>query len=75
MSRASPWPVRRPVPRITEFLLHPPVPLSERATAGFLDRLSRSRLHVPDGFIEALEGHVRRMKETRSPVGVMRGSS
>lgn len=74
MSRASPWPVRRSVPRITQFLLHPPIPLSERATAGFLDRLSRSRLRVPDGFIEALEGHVRRMKELRSPF-VVRGSS
>lgn len=61
---ASPWPLREPVPPITEFLLFPPEPLSARATAGFLDRVSRSSLRLPEGFLEALRRHADRMAET-----------
>lgn len=41
-------------PHLHDFLAHHGVPLSRRATAGFLSRTDRSRLRFPPGFLEAL---------------------
>ena len=47
-------PAREPLDR---FLRHPGKPLSLRATAGFLERLGRTRLRLPPGFVERVETH------------------
>jgi DNA (cytosine-5)-methyltransferase 1 len=59
----SSWPVRRRHRSLAPFLKNPISPLSIRATAGFLDRVSRSRLRFPSGFVEAVENHLTRMQE------------
>ena len=54
----SEWPIRVQRPPLADFLAHPAAPLSERATAGFLDRLKRSSLKRSDEFVHALEAHL-----------------
>lgn len=61
-SQASKWPVRRPAVPLAEFLRHPPKPLSERATQGFLSRAERSSLNFPPGFLEAVARHLRSLQ-------------
>jgi DNA (cytosine-5)-methyltransferase 1 len=58
-SSVSRWPVAIPAPSLEEFLRYPLVPLSERATAGFLSRTRVSSLRFPDGLIRDLEAHLR----------------
>jgi DNA (cytosine-5)-methyltransferase 1 len=58
---ASEWPVRRRYQSLSEFLNHPPRPLSVKATRGFLERTGRSCLIFPPGFLEALRAHEVRM--------------
>jgi DNA (cytosine-5)-methyltransferase 1 len=60
---ASEWPVKRSYKSLSEFLQHPPRPLSVKATRGFLERTQRSSLIFPPGFLEALRAHVARMME------------
>jgi DNA (cytosine-5)-methyltransferase 1 len=59
----SMWPVHEPYESLTKFLRYPVAPLSERATAGFLERTSRSTLRFPDGLLDAVEAHLRRMRD------------
>jgi len=61
----STWPVRRTHQPLARFLEFAGVPLSVRATAGFFDRIGRSRLHFKPGFREAVGAHLKRM-ESRS---------
>jgi DNA (cytosine-5)-methyltransferase 1 len=61
VSHASRWPEGIPSPPLEEFLQFPPIPLSERATTGFLSRVRTSSLHFPEGFVSALEQHLQRM--------------
>jgi len=49
------------------FLHHPGKPLSLRATAGFLDRLGRTRLRLPPGLIERIAAHRDRMAAEAPP--------
>jgi DNA (cytosine-5)-methyltransferase 1 len=58
----SMWPVSTPYQRLAEFLRYPPVPLSERATVGFLRRARASRLRFADGFLDAVAAHLARMQ-------------
>lgn len=44
--------------RIDKFLQFPTKPLSERATAGFLERARRSRLKYPPEFLTSVEAHL-----------------
>lgn len=37
-------------------------PLSLRATAGFLERTTRLSLNFPDGFLDAIRGHLKKME-------------
>jgi DNA (cytosine-5)-methyltransferase 1 len=61
-SSASEWPRRARQPALSEFLRYPGKPLSEKATAGFLERAARGCLRFPPGFIEALSAHLERMR-------------
>lgn len=54
----STWPISEPRKPLMEFLSKPPVPLSERATAGFLGRTQRAKLRFPEGFIDAVRDHL-----------------
>jgi DNA (cytosine-5)-methyltransferase 1 len=62
VSFASRWPEGIPGVPLAEFLTYPPIPLSERATAGFLSRVRTSSLRFPEGFIAALENHLHRVR-------------
>jgi len=61
----SEWPKRYKRKPLAEFLRFEPKPLSEKATAGFLSRTKRSRLRFPEGFISALETHLRKAENAR----------
>jgi DNA (cytosine-5)-methyltransferase 1 len=61
--RAAPvsaWPEDHRMTPIGDFLKYPVLPLSEKATAGFLSRARSSSLRFPEGFLAALEKHRRR---------------
>lgn len=57
----------QPIP-LTAFLGYPSEPLSAKATAGFLDRVRRSSLRFPKGFVEVLEAHLSRV--SNAPIRV-----
>lgn len=58
---ASEWPLRREPIQLEKFLLHEPQLLSARATGGFLSRTRKANLRFPDGFISAIEHHLKAM--------------
>ena len=53
----STWPVREPYQHLADFLSFPTVPLSERATSGFLARTKISSLRFPKGFLRDVRAH------------------
>jgi DNA (cytosine-5)-methyltransferase 1 len=57
----SAWPVHRPGVPLRDFLRFPTLPLSAKATAGFYGRTRTSSLRFPDGFLDAVAGHLDRM--------------
>lgn len=57
----STFPERVQSPSLREFLRFPRVPLSHRATSGFLNRALASTLNFEDGFLEDVRRHVDRM--------------
>lgn len=59
----SAWPVRIPYQSLASFLRYPVKPLSERASAGFLSRTSESTLRFPEGLLDAVEAHLRLIRE------------
>jgi DNA (cytosine-5)-methyltransferase 1 len=54
----SEWPVRKAAPSLSDFLKYPVMPLSAKATRGFLERTRRAKLRFPLGFIHAVERHL-----------------
>ena len=54
----SAWPFHRVRPPLEGFLRFEPRLLSEKATAGFLERTKRARLRFPEGFLEAVGRHL-----------------
>ena len=60
------WPINAAREPLADFLQHPGVPLSVRATSGFLRRLLNVRLRVPAGFIEALQAHLAKMEQCQA---------
>lgn len=58
---ASEWPVKMRYKGLEQFLKFPPTALSARATQGFLHRTVRSSLRFPEGFLRAIEAHLRRV--------------
>jgi DNA (cytosine-5)-methyltransferase 1 len=57
--QASMWPVAFKRPGLEEFLRFPTKPLSAKATLGFLNRLHKGQLRLPNGFLSAIEAHLR----------------
>ena len=64
----STHPVAAPRTSLDLFLHHPGKPLSLRATSGFLERLGRTRLRLPPGFVERVVAHRHRMAAEPRPV-------
>lgn len=60
----SQWPVHAPFTPLAEFLEYSVADLSARATAGFLERARRGSLRFPHGFLEAVEAHLERVRDT-----------
>lgn len=58
----STWPVRGERLALHRFLRFPGMLLSLRATSGFRSRTKNSRLRFPEGFLEAVDVHLDRMK-------------
>lgn len=63
-SSISEYPERRPRPSLVEFLEHEPDLLSSKATRGFLSRATSEKCNLrwPDGFLDALRGHLRQVE-------------
>lgn len=59
ISTAPVWLLRPP---LHEFLCYPGTPLSVRAAEGFYMRARRSTLSFADGFLDAVAGHIQRMR-------------
>jgi len=57
------FPVWHGRPPLHEYLRYPGIPLSRRATAGFLSRTARSSLRFPPGFLERVRAHLERMSD------------
>lgn len=57
-ARVSAWPLRKARVPLEDFLRFPTTPLSEKATAGFLERTKRANLRFPAGFLEAVGRHL-----------------
>jgi len=57
----SEWPVSHNFVPIGDFLRFEPKPLSKKATNGFVNRALKGNLRFPEGFLDALTGHMRRM--------------
>jgi len=64
------WPCHSPRQHLAEFLQFPTRRLSERATNGFLERTTRSKLRFADGFIDAVVGHLEQMRVANSITAV-----
>jgi DNA (cytosine-5)-methyltransferase 1 len=62
ISNRSDWPVSVPCADLRTYLTRPYDELSIRATTGFLKRLRAATLWRPEGFDEALDAHLLRMK-------------
>lgn len=63
---ASEWPIHKKCPALADFLLDPVIPLSAKATAGFLSRADGSGLRFPPEFLETLRHHLRSMQVSSS---------
>lgn len=61
----STWPVRLPYCHLEDFLQFEAVPLSARATSGFLGRAARSSLRFPDGLLDDLAAHLESVEGLR----------
>ena len=61
LSSASSWPKRFKRRSLAEFLKYPTRPLPLRAARGFLGRIEKSSLRLPEGFLEVVDAHVARM--------------
>lgn len=56
-SDVSAWPCRVPGAPLDQYLQHPTVPLSERATAGFYARALEGTLKFAPGFLDLVKAH------------------
>ena len=61
--KASEWPVRRKYQSLEDFLSYPLIPLSAKATAGFLGRAARGGLRFPPEFLRTLRNHLEVMDD------------
>jgi len=58
---ASEWPVQRKYLALADFLRFEPIPLSAKATKGFLERVENSGLRTDPKFVPALRAHLKRV--------------
>lgn len=65
MVERSQWPATTAPTSLLDFLEHEVKPLSVRATAGFLERASRSSLRFSSGFLEDVAEHLEHMRSGR----------
>jgi DNA (cytosine-5)-methyltransferase 1 len=65
-AQASDWPVQTSGAPLHDFLEYPSVPLSVKATTGFLRRADVSSLHFPEGFLQTVRAHLARMQSASS---------
>lgn len=65
----SNWPVQVQQQSLVDFLQFPTQFLSARATSGFLNRLRRSKLRVPEQFLCDLAFHEERMSSCKGTIG------
>jgi DNA (cytosine-5)-methyltransferase 1 len=63
----SEWPVRFPYHHLAAFLRREIVPLSRKATAGFLSRLQASRLRYERTFLDDLRHHIAGHDDCEAP--------
>jgi DNA (cytosine-5)-methyltransferase 1 len=54
----SMWPVNEPYQHLEQFIRYPAVPLSQKATAGFLERAERGTLNFHPAFLRAVKNHL-----------------
>lgn len=62
-ARISSYPVNVPRKKLERWLQFEPVPLSAKATAGFLSRTNHASLRFPPRFLDALRKHLKRMSK------------
>ena len=62
-SDVSEWPVAVPSAHLSAFLEHKVIPLSKKATAGFLSRLLKSNLRYEEAFRRDLAYHVKNVEK------------
>jgi DNA (cytosine-5)-methyltransferase 1 len=62
-SAVSMWPITAEYPHLAEFLHYPTVPLSLRATMGFLNRARASTLRFVPGFLDAVAAHLEKIQK------------
>jgi len=72
---ASTWPILTQPRSLEKFLEFDPVPLSQKATAGFLARLEASTLKCPTEFKSALRRHARKMRRKTIAAGNSRAQT
>jgi len=61
VSKVGAFPELRDLPCISDFLKYPLHPLSERAASGFARRARAGCARFPEGFLDAVEAHARKM--------------
>jgi DNA (cytosine-5)-methyltransferase 1 len=62
----SEWPVRLKYQSLDQFLQHPPTPLSEKATSGFLRRAEVAKLKFEPDFLNSVRAHLLKMQKLNS---------
>jgi DNA (cytosine-5)-methyltransferase 1 len=67
----SQWPGDDERPHLLDFLEHDGTPLSARATAGFLERTSRSSLRFPDAFLKDVADHLERVQKSKRQLSLL----
>jgi DNA (cytosine-5)-methyltransferase 1 len=65
-ANVSLWPVKLRRPKLLDFIQHPLMPLSARATEGFMRRALGGRLRYTDAFLDALTHHLGMMKTSEA---------
>jgi DNA (cytosine-5)-methyltransferase 1 len=62
------YPALLPYQSLDRFLRFPTKPLSAKATAGFLMRAKSGKLRFRDGFLDAVEQHLRTQRSLKAPL-------
>ncbi len=66
VAEVSAWPLKRTIPPLHRFLQYDAAPLSQKAAAGFYQRLQASTLNIPPRLERALELHLGRRRQRQT---------